>query len=103
MSYSQYVTSVSVVCYSQGITAPQLQALEQVVIDLRGWSVEFGIWHSARHQSGLLDLFLGGIFFKDDQLVHQFLQRAFEAGVYSWVVDRFAQGHISLRLLQPSH
>jgi hypothetical protein len=113
MSHSQYVSSVPIVCFSERISVSQGVALKSIISAFRAWSVEFGsiqvhLLSHERELSSLEELAViysilqGGIFFPESGSVTEFLEQAFAAGVYSWYIDRFAAGHVTVRLVQPA-
>lgn len=105
---------VSVPCFSAGFSITQAIALERIILSFRGWSVEHGCWPVAMAHitqgvrrstlsrlAGVLLLLERGVFFPELGSVCQFLEHAFEVGVYSWSVEQVEQGHITVRLAQP--
>lgn len=112
MSVSVSPVQVSVPCFSAGISVTQGVALKAIVSSFRAWSVEHGSIQahllsferelSAFEEVGhIYSILRGGIFFPESGSVSQFLEQAFSAGVYSWYIDRFSIGHITVRLVQP--
>lgn len=117
MSHSQYVSSVHVVCFSERISVSQGVALKSILSHFRAWSVEFGSIQahllSFDRKLSLLEelgviygILQGGVFFAEhpdsDEVVTEFLQQAFAAGVFSWYIDRAAGALIVVKLVQPA-